>query len=44
VSVFWEGSSKPFEDWYIHPSLVTNYKYNGHGLKHTEIIELVRNE
>lgn len=22
VSVFWEGSFKPFEDWYIHPDLV----------------------
>lgn len=22
VSVFWEGSYKPFEDWYIHPDLV----------------------
>jgi len=22
VSVFWEGSYKPFEDWYVHPSLV----------------------
>ena len=22
VSVFWEGSYKPFEDWYVHPDLV----------------------
>jgi hypothetical protein len=22
VSVFWEGSFKPFEDWYVHPDLV----------------------
>lgn len=22
VSVFWEGSYKPFEDWYVHPKLV----------------------
>lgn len=22
VSVFWEGSYKPFEDWYVHPELV----------------------
>ena len=43
VSVLWEGSSKPFEDWYIHPSLVTNYTYSGHGLKHAEIIKLIRN-
>ena len=26
VSVFWEGSYKPFEDWYVHPDLVNmNY-------------------
>jgi hypothetical protein len=22
VSVLWEGSYKPFEDWYVHPELV----------------------
>ncbi len=22
VSVFWEGSYKPFEDWYVHPELI----------------------
>ena len=22
VSIFWEGSYKPFEDWYVHPELV----------------------
>lgn len=22
VSVFWEGSYKPFEDWYVHPEMV----------------------
>ena len=22
VSVYWEGSFKPFEDWYVHPDLV----------------------
>jgi hypothetical protein len=22
VSVLWEGSFKPFEDWYVHPDLV----------------------
>ena len=22
VSVYWEGSYKPFEDWYVHPDLV----------------------
>jgi hypothetical protein len=22
VSVFWEGSYKPFEDWYVHPDLI----------------------
>ena len=22
VSVHWEGSYKPFEDWYVHPDLV----------------------
>lgn len=22
IQVFWEGSYKPFEDWYIHPELV----------------------
>ena len=24
VSVFWEGSYKKFEDWYVHPELVEN--------------------
>lgn len=29
VSVFWEGSYQPFEDWYVHPDLV-NMEYANH--------------
>ena len=28
VSVFWEGSYKPFEDWYVHPELVNMQQIN----------------
>ena len=28
VSVFWEGSYKPFEDWYVHPDLVNMQQIN----------------
>lgn len=38
VSVFWEGGQKAFEDWYIHPSLVHEYKQTESGLEHSKII------
>ena len=28
VSIFWDGSYKPFEDWYIHPDLVDINLFN----------------
>ena len=42
VSVFWDGSNKPFEDWYVHPSLVPNYKSSDTSLSHTSIIEFLQ--
>ena len=41
VSVFWEGSYKAFEDWYIHPSLVPNFKYSGENLSHEAITKML---
>jgi hypothetical protein len=43
VTVFWEGRFKPFEDWYIHPSLVTEFKYSDISLSHIEIIKQIDN-
>jgi hypothetical protein len=41
VSVFWEGSYKAFEDWYIHPSLVPNFKFSGENLSHEVITKML---
>jgi hypothetical protein len=38
VSVFWEGALKPFEDWYVHPSLVNDCKQVDPWLDHATII------
>jgi len=43
VSVFWEGRDCSFEDWYVHSSLIDNFKYSGSNLKHNEIIKLIIN-
>ena len=42
VSVYWENRNVPFEDWYIHPSLITNFKYFGENLSHSQIITLFK--
>jgi hypothetical protein len=46
VSVFWEGSYKPFEDWYVHPDLVdmtmVNTIMTTKSLSSEQIIKLLR--
>ena len=41
VNVFWEGSHKPFEDWYVHPDLVKPeiLKIGGESLNYEQIKE-----
>jgi len=39
VSVYWLGSFKSFEDWYIHPSLIKNLESSAESLNHIEIIK-----
>ncbi len=45
VSVLWEGSYKPYEDWYVHPELVNmkllNKIKSDNSMKSHEIIELI---
>ena len=41
VRVFWEGDHKPFEDWYVHPSLIKDLEYTNDSLNHTEIIKRI---
>ena len=41
VSVFWQGAYKPFEDWYIHPSIVENFNYSENNLTHEDIMKLL---
>ena len=43
VSVFWIGKDCSFEDWYIHSSILDNFKYSGSNLKHKDIINLISN-
>lgn len=38
VSVFWLGSFKAFEDWYIHPSLIKGLEASAESLNHIEIM------
>jgi hypothetical protein len=44
VSVFWLGSYKPFEDWYVHPDLVdmeyVNRIRRNEGLNWEQIVQL----
>ena len=44
VSVFWLGSYKPFEDWYVHPDLVdmeyVNRIRTNEGLNWVQIVKL----
>ena len=46
VSVFWNGSKKPFEDWYVHPELVDmdliNKIKSDKSLFHSDIINLIK--
>jgi hypothetical protein len=46
VSVFWDGSYKPYEDWYIHPDLVDMNLINKikttNSLNSQEIIKLIK--
>jgi len=41
VCVFWEGGNKPFEDWYVHPALVTDYKSSTSSLHHNNIVDIL---
>jgi len=45
VSVLWQNSYKPFEDWYVHPDLVDNELINkiqtNKSLKSHEIIKII---
>lgn len=48
VSVFWEGSYKPFEDWYIHPDLIDIHLFdkinsNNESLNSNEIKKRILN-
>ena len=45
VSVFWEGSYKPFEDWYVHPDLVDmnfiNSIKSNSSFEYTDIVKIL---
>lgn len=41
VSVLFLGNQKAFEDWYIHPTLVHEYKQSDISLEHSAIISLL---